>query len=51
MSGIEKEKKHQYGHERYKNILQDEKKVSWVYKKLIYNAKIEGFFEFCFCLP
>ena len=26
MSGIEKEKKHQYGHERYKNILQDEKK-------------------------
>ena len=51
MGGIEKEKKHQYGHERYKNILQDEKKVSWVYKKLIYNAKIEGFFEFCFCLP
>ena len=28
MGGIEKEKKHQYGHERYKNILQDEKKVS-----------------------
>ena len=26
MSGIEKGKKHQYGHERYKIILQDEKK-------------------------